>query len=78
MGVTVSDIAGLVELIAPQSLAEKWDNVGLQVGHPDWNVRKVWIALDPLKRVIEQACRNKVDMLVTHHPLLFKPLQTID
>jgi len=78
MGASVADIIKLMEMIAPRRLAEDWDNVGLQVGKRDWPVRKVWVALDPLPEVVEAACKREVDFLITHHPLIFKPLHMID
>lgn len=74
----VSDIADLMEGIAPAHLAEEWDNCGLQIGSMDWPVKKIWVALDPLLNVIEEAGQNDVDMVVTHHPLIFKGLKRID
>jgi dinuclear metal center YbgI/SA1388 family protein len=67
-----------MESLAPQALAEEWDNVGLQVGNPAHRVKKIWIALDPTYVVVKAACRKKVDLLITHHPLLFKPLQSLN
>ena len=78
MKATVSDVIKIVDTIAPGGLAESWDNVGLQVGNKNWAVRKVWVALDPLLTVVEAACKDGIDLLVTHHPLIFKPLKTID
>jgi len=75
---TVGDIIQKVEELAPGELAESWDNVGLQVGSREWPVKRVWVALDPLPQVVDAACRAKVDMLITHHPLIFKPLKSID
>ncbi len=72
------DIVSVVEDLAPPALAEQWDNCGLQVGSLQWPVKKVWIALDPLLEVVRAAAGQKVDLLVTHHPLLFKPLRSID
>ena len=72
------DIVSVIEDLAPPVLAEQWDNCGLQVGSLQWPVRKVWIALDPLLEVVRSAAGQKVDLLVTHHPLLFKPLRSID
>ncbi len=76
--VTVSDIMDLMARIAPPSLAEDWDNCGLQVGSARWSVRQIWVALDPSLPIITTACQNHVDLLITHHPLIFKPLRTID
>ena len=74
----VTDIVRIVEQIAPQALAEDWDNSGMQVGSLGWPVKKMWVALDPSPEVIGAACRQKVDLLVTHHPLIFRPLKSID
>jgi dinuclear metal center YbgI/SA1388 family protein len=74
----ISDITSLMECFAPLSLAEEWDNAGLQVGHKDWPVRKILVALDPALDVVAAACKNDVDLLITHHPLIFKPLKSID
>jgi dinuclear metal center YbgI/SA1388 family protein len=76
--IRVSEMAGLMEKIAPTFLAESWDNCGLQVGSFQWPVRKVWVALDPLFSVIDAAAGQDVDLVITHHPLIFKPLRTID
>jgi dinuclear metal center YbgI/SA1388 family protein len=75
---TVADVIAHLERIAPSSLAEQWDNCGLQVGAPGWPVRRVWVALDPLPEVVSAACREAVDLLVTHHPLIFQPLSRVD
>jgi len=75
---TVHDIARLIEQETPPSLAETWDNVGLQVGDGDWSVRKIWVALDATRTVIDKAVKSRIDMLITHHPLLFRPLKTLD
>ena len=74
----VSDIVSVMESLAPRFLAEKWDNVGLQVGNPASRVKKIWIALDPTYAVVKAACHDKVDLLITHHPLIFKPLQSLN
>lgn len=78
MTATVRDIISLMETIAPLQLAERWDNPGLQLGSVNWPVRKIWTALDPCPEVVEAACRHHVDMLITHHPLLFNPIKSID
>lgn len=75
---TVAEVIRHLETMAPGELAEQWDNCGLQVGALDWPVRRVWVSLDPLPEVVSVACRNQVDLLVTHHPLIFKPLRQID
>jgi dinuclear metal center YbgI/SA1388 family protein len=78
MPATVTQFLQLLDHIAPPRLAEAWDNVGLQIGSLKWPVEKVWTALDPLPEVVERACENGVDLLVTHHPLIFKPVKRIE
>ncbi|MBC7961440.1 MAG: Nif3-like dinuclear metal center hexameric protein [Steroidobacteraceae bacterium] len=72
-----SDIAGIINKIAPVALAESWDNPGLQVGDPVAEVRLIMVALDPTPDVINSAVAASCQLLVTHHPLIFKPLKSI-
>jgi dinuclear metal center YbgI/SA1388 family protein len=76
--VTVADIIDVIEHLAPLALSEQWDNCGLQVGARGRQVRKVWVALDPLLSVITAAADQGIDMVITHHPLLFRSLKSID
>lgn len=72
MPVTVGQILGLLDHIAPLELAEEWDNVGLLAGHPDNPVARVLCALDLSLPVIEEAKRLGAGLIVTHHPMLFR------
>ncbi|HEX5679665.1 MAG TPA: Nif3-like dinuclear metal center hexameric protein, partial [Desulfobacterales bacterium] len=78
MGAFLRDIIRILDTIAPPGLAEPWDNVGLQLGDPGRDVKTVWIALDASPAVIDAACAGRIDLLVTHHPLIFQPLTRID
>jgi dinuclear metal center YbgI/SA1388 family protein len=78
MGATVEQIIKIMDHLVPQRLAEEWDNVGLQIGDPRWPVRRIWVALDPSPEVVKSACAEDVDLLITHHPLIFRPLKSID
>jgi dinuclear metal center YbgI/SA1388 family protein len=78
MGATVGQIIKVMDQLAPPWLAEEWDNVGLQIGNPRLPVRRIWVALDPSPEVVQAACGKGVDLLITHHPLIFKPLKSID
>jgi dinuclear metal center YbgI/SA1388 family protein len=78
MELTVADMIQIIERIAPQALAEDWDNSGLQIGSRSWPVKKVWVALDPSPEVIEAACSQNTQLLITHHPLIFRPIKSID
>lgn len=72
-----SDIAGIINKIAPPALAETWDNVGLQIGDPAAGVSGIMVALEPSPAVIDSALSSSCQLLVTHHPLIFKPLKNI-
>ncbi len=74
----LSEIIDILDSLAPQSLAEDWDNCGLQLGDLNWQIKKIWVALDPTLPVVKAACDQKVDLLVTHHPLIFRPLKAIE
>jgi dinuclear metal center YbgI/SA1388 family protein len=78
MGATVEDIVKIMNGFVPPWLAEDWDNVGLQIGDSRWPVRSIWTALDPTLEVVKAACNEDVDLLITHHPLFFRPIKSID
>ena len=73
----ISDLLGIINKIAPASLAEAWDNPGLQVGDPTATVSRIMVALDATPAVIESALLSSCQLLVTHHPLIFKPQKAI-
>lgn len=68
----VNDIINAMEKMAPPFLKEDYDNVGLMVGSKEKGVKRVLLALDCTMAVIEEAKENKVDLIITHHPLLFR------
>lgn len=76
--VTVGDIVRVIETIADPYLSEEWDNCGLQVGRMDQPVKKIVTALDPLPAVVDYACSVKADLLITHHPLIFRAIKSVD
>jgi dinuclear metal center YbgI/SA1388 family protein len=78
MGANLGQIIKMIDQLAPGWLAEDWDNAGLQIGDPRLPVRRIWVALDSSPEVVKAACREKVDLLVTHHPLIFRPLKSIN
>lgn len=63
--------------IAPEHLAESWDNVGLLVGNQDSEVDRILIALEATEAVVDEAVSNNIDLIICHHPLLFKPMKKI-
>lgn len=77
MPVSVQTITNLLEKLAPKRLAEKWDNVGLQIGSYQDTVQKILVALDLTEAVLAEAKAAGADFIITHHPFLFKPLQSL-
>ena len=69
---TVADILTFIETIAPPYMKEEWDNVGLLCGRREKEVRKILVALDPFRNVIAEAVDTGADLIVTHHPLIFR------
>lgn len=63
--------------MAPPYLAESWDNSGLQVGDPAAEISRIMVALDATPAVVESALNSTCQLLVTHHPLIFKPQKNI-
>lgn len=59
-----------IEKFYPISLAEDWDNCGLQIGDPHQEVKKILTALEITKDVIEEAIEKNVDLIISHHPLI--------
>lgn len=74
---TVGDIRQVLETAYPPHLAEKWDAVGLICGDPQAEVTKVAFALDCTQGVAEAAVESGADMLVVHHPLLMRGVNTV-
>lgn len=73
-----SDMITWLERLAPSIYAESWDNTGLLVGDTEKEVNKVLVAVDATDSVIEEACQLRADMLITHHPLIFSGLKSVN
>ena len=76
-GQRIQDLVGLIHKLYAPELAEDWDNVGLQVGDPGRALDRVMVALDPGLEAVEAARDAGAQALVTHHPLLFKPVKRL-
>lgn len=73
----IQDLIGLVHHLYPPGLAEEWDNVGLQLGDPAAPVSRVLVALDPSPTAFAAARERDAQLLICHHPLIFRPLKCI-
>lgn len=71
-------IMSLMETIAPKRLAEDWDNVGLIIGDGGKTVSRIMVCLDMPDWVLEEALEENVDMIITHHPLIFSGIKNIN
>ena len=68
----VMEISRKIEEFAPKFLKEDYDNVGLMVGDGQKEVKKVLLSLDCTNEVIKEAVKLNCDLIINHHPLLFK------
>lgn len=66
-------IIQLMERFAPKRLAMEGDPIGLQLGTADKTVTRVLVALDVTDEVVEEAIRNKAEMIIAHHAILYRP-----
>lgn len=73
-----SEIIEKLEAHSPAVFAEEWDNIGLLAGRRDKEVETVYIALDATDDVIRDAVSRGADMLLTHHPLIFRKLDRVN
>jgi dinuclear metal center YbgI/SA1388 family protein len=71
------EICHFLDLFAPPHLAEEWDNVGLLVGDPEQAISRVMTCLTVTPASAAEAVRQRADLIVTHHPLPFKPLKRL-
>src|SRR5699024_10158581 len=76
--VTNNDIFKKMEEWAPISLGYDWDNNGLRIGSSAEKLENVLISLDVLESTVDEAIDKDIDLIVAHHPLLFKGLKQID
>jgi len=74
----IDQVIEIMSEIAPAELAEDWDNVGVQVGDTSKNVDNVLLALDLNKEVIKEAEQKNCQLIITHHPLIFKGINSVN
>lgn len=71
------EIIEILETLAPKSCACDWDNPGLLAGRMDKDVKKILLTLDADDAAVERAKEIGADMLLSHHPLIFKPVKHV-
>ncbi len=72
-----AEIIERIEDVCPTSLACDWDNVGLLCGDRNAEVRTVFLALDATPDTVKEAIKEGADMMITHHPILFRPIRRL-
>lgn len=75
---TAADIAGAIEAVAPLAWQESYDNAGLILGSPQQKVEKALLCTDITPAVVEEAIAEGAQMIVSHHPAIFRGLKRID
>jgi len=73
----LSTIIAAMERIAPPSLAEAWDNVGLLAGDPNQDVSRILLTIDYSAAVAEETRGNQCDLVIAYHPPIFQPLKRV-
>ncbi|TYC99483.1 Nif3-like dinuclear metal center hexameric protein [Arthrobacter echini] len=74
---TVAEVLAAVEQLWPESLAEGWDAVGPVTGRGDSSAERILFAVDPTAAVLDEALAWGASMIVSHHPLLLKPVSSV-
>ena len=75
--IKVNDILELLKAFAPTEDAESWDNVGLIVGDGEAKVKKILVTLDITPASVREAIDAGADLIVSHHPVIFKPVYNV-
>ncbi|MFT3910509.1 MAG: Nif3-like dinuclear metal center hexameric protein [Ferruginibacter sp.] len=75
---TISIIIDLLEQIAPPSLQEDYDNAGLITGDKQWECSGALVSLDATEDVIKEAIEKKCNLVIAHHPIVFRGLKKIN
>lgn len=75
--ISVERIITILNSLAPFSLAEEWDNVGLLIGDPNQKITGIMIGLDPTTQLLDEALAHGANLVITHHPLIFSALKSI-
>ncbi|MCS6935727.1 MAG: Nif3-like dinuclear metal center hexameric protein [Chitinophagales bacterium] len=74
---TIRDITDYLETLAPASLQESYDNCGLLTGSHDTKLKGILVTLDCTEEVVDEAIRHRCNLIVAHHPIIFKGLKRL-
>ncbi|MCT4632893.1 MAG: Nif3-like dinuclear metal center hexameric protein [Firmicutes bacterium] len=77
MIVNSKKVVKILDGMFPERLAYDWDNVGFQVGDMNHQIRKILLALELNREVLDEAIENNIDLIITHHPFIFKGIKKV-
>lgn len=75
--IKIKDVTSHLEELAPLSYQESYDNAGLITGQPNWTVTGILVTLDSTEAVVEEAIEKKCNLIVAHHPIIFRGLKKL-
>lgn len=78
MSIKTREIIRYMEELAPNNLAEDYDNVGLLIGNRQSSVERIMVCLEVSSKTVDEAVAQKVDLIISHHPVIFKGLKRIN
>lgn len=73
----LQDIIFYLESLAPPAWQESYDNTGLIAGNPEWEISKALLCIDSTEEVVKEAVQKKCNMIIAHHPIIFKGLRKL-
>ncbi|MCI5055628.1 MAG: Nif3-like dinuclear metal center hexameric protein [Flavobacteriales bacterium] len=74
---TIRDIIGAIEEVAPPGLQESYDNAGLIVGNPNAEAKGALLTLDATEEIVDEAIQKGCNLIIAHHPIVFRGLKRI-
>jgi dinuclear metal center YbgI/SA1388 family protein len=77
MAVLCKNVTDYIESFAPTALAEDWDNVGLLIGSSLSEIKRALVCLDVTDRTVNEAMGLEADMIISHHPVIFKGIKRV-
>jgi dinuclear metal center YbgI/SA1388 family protein len=76
-GVKIKDVTAFLESFAPPAYQESYDNSGLLTGNPSDDITSILVALDCTEAVVDEAINRNCNLIIAHHPILFRPLKKL-
>jgi dinuclear metal center YbgI/SA1388 family protein len=76
--ISIQDVVDHLESLAPPTYQESYDNSGLLTGNPTWNVTGILVTLDCIEDVVQEAIDRDCNLIVAHHPIVFKSLKKLN